>query len=99
MAIVQTKVPWVGDREGVRSRDTQASPKWQGFSWQHENPLLPMLPRNMLTGLRACYSECLPSKMHGAHFELAEALSQISSVELPRLSDQDKRPFFIFSEY
>lgn len=32
-----------------------------------------------------------------AHFGLAEALSQISSLELPHLSDQDKGPLFMVS--
>lgn len=75
----------------VGSKDIKASPQWQGFSWQDENPLLPNsagpgLPRNILTWPRACYSEHLSSEMWVAHFGAGRSLPQIS-LELPHLFD------------
>lgn len=75
----------------VGGKDIKASPEWQGFSWQDENPLLPNsagpgLPRNTLTWPRACYSEHLSSEIWVAHFGAGRSLPQIS-LELPHLSD------------
>lgn len=95
MATAQTKAPWVGDGEGAGSRNTQASPECQGFSWQHESPSCQGCQGTLSEGQEYVFQGIFSVKCVWHILKLAESLPQISSLELPHLSDQDKRPFFM----
>lgn len=94
VTITRTKVPRMGEKESVRSKGTQASPKWQGFGWQHKNPLCQGCRGTRSWGWEHVIQSVFPVKRVWHIWRLTEALPQVSSLELPRVSDQDKRPFF-----